>query len=176
MTADELWALPGNGCRRELLDGELVEMPPAGAEHGYVEGNVYYQLQTYVQPLELGRVLVGEPGVILRRGPDRVRAPDVCFIARERIPAEGLPKTFLEFVPDLIVEVVSPGDTAAEVQQKIEEWLQAGARLVWAVYPNTRSVVAYRGLDDIRVYAEGDTLNGVPVLPGFTCPVASLFK
>ncbi len=91
------------------------------------------------------------------------------------MPAQGLPRGYLEVVPDLIVEVISPGDSAAEVQEKIEEWLRAGARLVWAVYPDTRSVVAYQSLAAVRVYTEADILDGEPVLPGFTCPVARLF-
>lgn len=176
MTAEELLKLPDDGRRYELLDGELVEMAPAGWEHGRVAARAAHRLLGHVEAQQLGEVVSGDPGIILRRNPDRVRAPDVCFVARDRLPREGVLKGYVDIVPDLVVEVISPNDTAAEVQQKIEEWLSAGARLVWAMYPDTRSVVAYRGLADVRVYTESDTLDAAPVLPDFTCPVASLFS
>src|SRR5207253_529773 len=124
---------------------------------------------------KLGLFLVGDPGVVLGRDPDRVRAPDACFIAAERALEARRPTGFLQSIPDFVVEVVSPGDTAAEIQEKVEEWLRAGVRLVWAMYPNTRSVFAFRGLDSARVYVESDTIDGAPVLPDFTCRVADLF-
>ncbi|MBI4498633.1 MAG: Uma2 family endonuclease [Chloroflexi bacterium] len=175
LTAEDLLRLPEDECRYELLDGELVTMAPTGAEHGRIAARVAYRLLMHVEAHNGGAVLTNDPGIILRRNPDRVRAPDVCFIARERIPAGGLPQGYLETVPDLIVEVVSPNDTAVDVQQKVEEWLQAGARLVWVVYPGTRSVVVYQSLTQVRVYKEGDTLDGAPVWSDFACPVASLF-
>ena len=82
----------------------------------------------------------------------------------------------LDLIPDFVVEVVSPSDSAADVQQKTEEWLQAGVRLVWALYPKTRSVVASRSLEAIRVYVENETIDAEPVLPGFACRVADLFS
>jgi len=85
-----------------------------------------------------------------------------------------LPEGFIEVVPDLIVEIVSPSDRAGAVQQKTDEWLRAGARLVWTVYPETRTVVAQTS-DATQAYREGDTLTGEPVLPGFAAPVAALF-
>jgi Uma2 family endonuclease len=175
LTAEDLLALPDDGLRHELLDGELVDVAPPGGEHGSVQMNIGVVLIAHVKPRGLG-VVLGEVGVILRRDPDRVRAPDVCFIARDRLPQGRVPKGYLELVPDLVVEVVSPSDRAEEVQQKIEEWLRAGARLVWVVYPATRSVAAYRGGAEAHLYAEPGTLDGAPVLPDFACPVAELFE
>ena len=175
LTAEDLFKLPDDGYRYELLDGELVKMAPPGGEHGLVLFDVTLPLGNYVTAHDLGAVLVGGPGIVLRRNPDRVRAPDLCFIARDRIPAGGLPRGYLEVIPDLVVEVISPGDRAAEVQEKVEEWLTAGVRLVWALYPRTRSVAAYQSLTVVRVYTESDVLDGAPVLPGFSWPVASLF-
>ena len=176
LTAEDLLKLPDDGRFYELLDGELVEMSPPGGAHGKVTLMVGYHLLAHVKANELGEVLAGDPGIILRRNPDRVRAPDVCFIARERLPAGGIPAGYLEVVPDFIVEVVSPGDRAAEVQEKAEEWLRAGARLVWVLYPKTRSILAYQGLASARVYADADTITGAPVLPDFSIGVAELFS
>lgn len=175
LSAEDLFTLPDDGVRRELLDGELVEMSPTGPGHARVMVRVAHHLLVDVEPHNLGEVFAGDLGVILRRHPDRVRAPDVCFFARERIPSGGFPEGYVEIVPDLIVEIVSPNDKAAEVQEKIQEWLHAGARLVWAIYPGTRQVMAYQGRGAVRVYEETDTLDGGPVLPDFSCPLAKLF-
>src|SRR5487761_1855071 len=146
-TAEDLLKLPDDGKLYELLDGELVEMSPPGGTLGKAMAKISQLLLNHVEGPGLGEVLCGDPGIILLRYPDRVRAPDVCFIARERVPAGGISAKYLEVVPDFVIEIVSPDDRASEVQEKIEEWLRAGARLVWAVYPQTRSVVAYRGLE-----------------------------
>lgn len=176
LTAEQLFDLPDNGCRYELLDGELVEMTPPGGEHSGAEAQVIRFLLNCIDEEGLPYVVGGEVGVILRRDPDRVRAPDVYAIARDRLPGGRLPATYLEVVPDLIVEVVSPNDRASEVQDKVEEWLRAGARLVWVMYPRSRTVIAYRGLSDVRVYREEDLLDAEPVLPGFACLVGRLFN
>ena len=73
------------------------------------------------------------------------------------------------------MEVVPPGDTASDVQQKTAEWLAAGVRLVWNIYPELQQVVAFRSLSDVRTFALDDTLDAEPVLLGFACPVAALF-
>ena len=130
LTVEDLLRLPVDHRHYELLDGELVEMSPTGGTHGRVIVKLVTLLSTHVEAHDLGEVLAGDPGIILRRHPDRVRAPDVCLIARERVPAGGPPSGYLEIIPDLVVEIVSPNDRAADVQAKIEEWLQAGARLV----------------------------------------------
>jgi Uma2 family endonuclease len=176
MTAEELAALPsGDGRRYELLDGVLVEMAPNGYEHDVIRGLVGYPFFEYVNRNKLGDVLLGDTGYILRRSPDRVRAPDISIVLRERLPGGRRPKSFTTIVPDLLVEVVSPGDTAAEVEQKTLEWLAAGVRLVINVYPETRSVMAYRSPTDVHRYTDADTLDAAPVLPDFSHPVAQFF-
>lgn len=174
MTAEEFWNYPSSRwC--ELIDGVPIEMCPAGFEATTIAGTIAWLVSSHARPLDLGYVLT-DPGVILRRNPDAVRAPDVAFIRAGRIPPEGMPKAFSDIVPDLIVEVVSPGDTAAEVQAKVREWLEAGARLVWVVYPNDRTVNVIRSLQDREVLAATDTLDGGDVLPGFACSVAEMFR
>jgi Uma2 family endonuclease len=176
LMAEDLLNLPDDGCFYELLDGVLVEIPPPGATHGNVSGNVCFVIKSYVKQPELGYVLSNDPGVILHRDPDRVRAPDVCFIARERVSSDSLPDGYLEFVPDLIIEVISPSDRAGDVQAKIDEWLAAGAHLAWAVYPSARRVVVFTSDGAARVYGVSDTLTGAPVLLDFSVAVADLFS
>ncbi|MCX6024070.1 MAG: Uma2 family endonuclease [Chloroflexi bacterium] len=175
MTTEEFMALPDDGRRRELLDGEVVELAPVNGDHAQVEALVAHYLLLDVLPSARGVVWTGDPAFIVRHNPDRTRCPDVCLFVAGRIPSREERQHALRVIPDLIVEVISPGDTAAEVQQKTGEWLAAGARLVWNVYPMLQQVVAYRSLSDVRTYAAEDTLDAEPVLPGFACPVAKLF-
>jgi Uma2 family endonuclease len=127
-----------------------------------------------VEPRKLGRVYV-EVGFILRRNPDTVRGPDVAFVRADRIPPQGEPRGFWEIAPDLAVEVISPTNTPSEVQAKIREWIEAGTREVWVVYPETRAVHRVRSLLERQELSEADTLDGGNLIPGFTCSVGELF-
>jgi len=174
LTAEDLLELPYDGRRYELLDGELKELPLIGFKAATAQSRITRLLGDHVEERDLGEVASGDPGIILRRNPDRVRGPDVAFFSKDRVPAVE-PDTFVDVVPDFLVEVISPNDKAFEVQDKIEEWLRAGVRLVWAVYPSTRSVVAYRSPSDIRLYGASDTITGEPALPEFACEVWRFF-
>jgi Uma2 family endonuclease len=151
-------------------------MPPTGGEHGDVALNVGFLLKGYIKAHDLGIVCAAETGFILKRNPDIVRAPDASFVAKERIPAEGIPRGYWPFAPDLAVEVVSPHDRFEEVQEKVAQYLAAGTRLVWVVLPKTRTVLVSRSLREVRSLGLGDELNGEDVIPGFTCQVAECFS
>jgi Uma2 family endonuclease len=176
MTADELMRLPDRGVRYELIAGELQEMPPAGGEHGFVGGRTSRRLGAFLDqhPDVGGELFISEPGFRLARNPDTVRAPDLAYIAAERLLQARVPG-YVDLAPDLVVEVVSPNDTASEIQTKVDEWLQAGSRLVWVLYPSTRSVLTYQPDGAARVLHAEDTLTGESVLPGFACRVGELF-
>ena len=175
MTADDLLKLPRNGHRYELVKGVLKEMSPAAPKHGRIANLIAFLLTQHVRQHNLGVVYAAETGFKLRQNPDTVRAADAAFIAKERIPKKGEPEGFWAIAPDLAVEVISPSDSADRIQNKITDWLEAGVRLLWIVYPGTQSVTEYRSLDEIRVYTTAETLNGHDVLPGFTCPVSEIF-
>lgn len=106
---------------------------------------------------------------MISRNPDTVRAPDVSFMSRERVPSDGPPEGYWELAPDLAVEVVSPNDTATEIQSKVQMWLDSGVRLVWVVYPDTRSIMTYKSLKEISAFTARDTLSEGSVVPGFKC-------
>ena len=175
-TAEELRHLPATGRRLELVKGRVYEMPPPGARHGSVAMRIGSLLNTYVLGNLLGRAFAAETGFILRRDPDTVRAPDASFVAEDRLPDGELPIGYLELAPDLAVEVVSPSDTAREIQEKVSDWLRAGTRLVWVIYPATRSATVYRSLDDTEELSEGSNLEGDDVIPGFACNLSELFS
>lgn len=176
MTAEELFQLPDDDYKYELVEGEVIRMPPSGGEHGYFAINVGYLLKNHNKAHDLGVVCGAETGFILKRNPDTVRAPDASFVAKERIPAGGIPRTYWPFAPDLAVEVVSPNDRFDEVQDKVAEYFAAGTRLVWVVLPKTRTVLVYRSLHDVRSLGANDELSGEDVIPGFICRVAELFS
>ena len=150
-------------------------MAPAGARHGNVAIQIGILLGTYVRQNRLGEAFAAETGFVLRRNPDTVRAPDFAFVSNDRLPPGDMPTGFLELAPDLAVEVVSPGDTASEVREKVLGWLFAGSRLVWAVDPGERTLTTYRSIEDVRTIRGSDILDGGDVLPGFSCTVEELF-
>ncbi len=176
LTAEELWAMPeAPGKRYELVRGELVEVPPAGALHGLIAGLIYRLLAAFDEQ-GLGYAFPDGVGYIIRRDPDVVRIPDASFVSRGRIPAGGVPKGFWPFAPDLAVEIVSPGDTATELRAKVREYLDAGTRLVWVAWPDERAVTVYGPAGEVRELGPDDALDGADVLPGFRVRVAELFR
>jgi Uma2 family endonuclease len=175
MTAEDLLKLPDDGFRYELVKGELRRMPPAGHEHGDIAMNIGAPLHQHVKKNKLGKVYAAETGFVLETGPDTMRAPDAAFVRRERVEQINRTKGYFPGVPDLAVEVVSPGDTVSEVEGKVEEWLKFGVRLVWIVSPKLRTITAYRSLTDVATLTEKDTLDGGDIVPGFQIPVAEIF-
>ena len=175
VTADELFARRRDGFRYELVKGELRKMSPAGSEHGAIIVNVTVLLGQHVKAHKLGVCFGAETGFKIASDPDTVRAPDVAFVSRERIPESGITKKFWPGAPDLAVEVLSPGDTLEEVEEKVEDWLAAGTRAVWVVSPKRRSVTVYRSMTDVTRLSEADELDGGDVVHGFRCKVSEFF-
>jgi Uma2 family endonuclease len=173
MTAEELLDLPDDHMRHELVEGELRTMSPAGAEHGRVALHVGARIFDHVEQHGLGVAYAAETGFILRRRPDTVRAPDVAFVAADRLRGDG--RGFPELAPDLVVEVVSPSDRASEVAEKAAMWLDAGVRLVWVVDQQARLAAVHHPGGLVTVLREDAALDGEDVLPGLRLPLASLF-
>ncbi len=172
-TAEQLFEAPDLG-QCELVRGELIMVAPPGYAHGSIEARIARALANFVEANGLGDVLAGEPGFVIARDPDTVRAPDVAFVRAERVPT-GEKSRFFDGAPDLAVEVLSPSDRASEVNAKVRDWLDAGCRMVWVVDPATKTVSVYRSRTQIEVLTASDTLGGGDVLPGFSLPVASIF-
>ena len=176
MTAEDLFRLPDDNCRHELVGGELQRMAAAGFRHGgVVTMNVAGPLSQHVKAHGLGVVCGAETGFVLERDPDTVPAPDVAFVRRERIPASGLPPTFWDGPPDLAVEVTSPGDTRREVADEVASWLAADTRLVWVVDPKRVVVEIHEPDGASRRLERPDVLKGQQLFPGFRLPVADIF-
>jgi Uma2 family endonuclease len=175
MTADDLWRLPDDGQRHELVAGELRTMAPTGGQHGRLISILTASLFNHVSAQHLGAVFSGDTGFVLARAPDTVRAPDVAYVRRERLIEVGDETSFWPGAPDLAIEVISPSDLFTEVEEKVADWLQSGARMVLAVNPRRRTVAVHRPHRDVRQMTIDDTLDGEDVVPGWTLPLRQLF-
>ena len=172
-TAEQLLHAPDLG-RCELVRGALVMMTPAGFEHGRV-GNLLAALLTdFVRRRGLGVVTGPDTGFLLERNPDTVRAPDVAFVEKSRLPAKKI-TSFFPGAPDLAVEVLSPDDRASEVLAKVQAYLAAGCKVVWVVDPETQIVSAHDSAGRVVKWTGTAAISGEPLLPGFELPLADLF-
>jgi Uma2 family endonuclease len=180
ITADELLVMPrrdehGNQCRFELVRGELRTMSLAKPLHGIICARVNSKLTGFVEEHDLGETFGAETGFLLERDPDTVLGPDAAFVSHERLAdAEDFEKYF-PFAPDLAVEVLSPGNTVREMNEKVAMYFAAGARAVWVFNPKKKTAAMYNSPSDVRVLSEHDTLEGGEVLPGFKLELSKLF-
>lgn len=174
-TAADLLAIPDDGQRYELVDGEVRAMSPAGNKHGKIAAALLCAIGPHVRENQLGAVYAAETGFLIQQDPDTVRAPDVAFIARARIDEVGPVEGFWPGAPDIVAEVVSPNDRFSDTEQKALHWLKAGSKVVWVVDPAQTHVTEYRGLADIRVLGSEETLSAPQILPGWEVKIAELF-
>lgn len=176
-TIADLYALAGDDHRYELVGGELQMMSPASPKQGRYTALITAALVDHVESAGLGDVYVAEPGFALQPDPKgTVRAPDVAFVSKERIPPDEEAQGFWALAPDLAVEIISPSESAYSVETKVAEYLRAGVRLVWLVYPETQVVVECAASRTMRRFEVSDALEGRDVIPGFTMPLARLFR
>lgn len=174
MTAEELLRLRLPDKRTELVRGRLVVRDPGGARHGAVAMEIGYRIAAHVKAHDLGRVYAAETGFKIESDPDTVRAPDVAFIAKDRVPGAE-PTGYPSWAPDLAVEVLAHDDHPAETLDKVAQWLKAGVPLVWVVDSERRTARVYRADGSESFLNAGDALDGEDVLPGFHCPLAGLW-
>lgn len=158
--------------RSELVRGVLVREPRPGAYHGRTQVRLGRLLDAYAEKHEAGLVLT-DVGIVLSRDPPTVRGPDIAFYSSDRTP-DPLPRGFLEVAPDLAVEILSPSNRAGEIQEKVGEYLDAGARMVWVLDPASGTATVYRSRDEIRMLTADDELDGEDVLPGFRASLADI--
>lgn len=150
-------------------------MSPAGWRHGRIVHRLEVLLGRYIEENKLGEAFGAETGFLISRDPDTVRAPDIAFIAQDNLPTKEPAEAYWPGAPDLVVEVLSPNDKTGEIDEKIQAWLAAGAKLVWVVDPQLQSVSIHRSAIVVAVKTGNDMLDGGDVVPGFNCPVAEIF-
>lgn len=171
---EELLTLP-DGDVYELIGGELVERK-MGAKSSYIAGQTYHRMEDFCRSNSLGWVFPeGTSFQCFPDDPRKVRRADASHIRFGRLPGEQPPEGHIRIAPDLAVEVVSPNDLAYDVDGKVEDYLEAGVRLVWVVNPATRTVRVHRPDGPGATLRADDELTGDDVLPGFRRPVRDLF-
>ncbi len=165
---------PENADRRtELVDGEVIDVPPAGEIHCHVIWLVVRLLNRYIDARGQGSLLLNDSGFVVSRNPGTVRGIDVLFFAES--PTAPLQKLYTARKPTLCVEVVSPSDRPGQLQKRVTQYLKAGVPLVWVVYPEIEAVVVHRPDAVAEVFPTDAELVAEPELPGFACRVSALF-
>ena len=174
ITAEELLQR-GNDQRGELVRGEFIPMNWENGTHGRLTLRIARIVMDNVTKHDSGESFGAGTGFITTRNPDTVRAPDFAFIAKERLPLISDLDEFISIAPDLAVEVVSPNDRWTRIEEKVQEYLRAGVRLIWVIDPTTKTIHVYQGFSDVTLLTVADQLGGGEVLSGFAAPVARIF-
>ncbi len=180
MTADEFFDSPfARGF--ELVKGKVVPKGgnidfdmPTGALHGAVTEELASRMSWFVKKHKAGRIFAAETEFILNKG--TVRGIDVAFVGNEKLKEHGIPEKYFPVAPDIAVEVISPGNTFDEIQDKIIEYIASGATLVWIIYPKQKMVQIHKKSNVIQVLREKDELSGEDVLPDFKLKLEEIFN
>ena len=172
MTADQLAAVDIPGKTTELIRGQLIVRELPGTYHGHVAARLLYLLGAHVYPARLGALYAQDTGFKLRSNPDTVRAPDAAFIAADRVVHRW--RGYAAIAPDLVAEIVSPGDRVGELLAKVADWLDAGVRVVWVIDPERNEGQIYRPNGSVAVVGVTEELTAEEVLTGLRLALAEL--
>ena len=173
LTLEEFDQLPViEGVRYELDEGELATVTEPMPRHNLIRDRISRALGNFVEEHKLGTVFA-ETGYQL--SPETVRIPDVSFVPAERMREIDLDRR-IPGAPALVVEVVSPTDLAQDLAHKVDQYLAAGVRVVWVVYPGTHEVHVFREGGAAAVMGPANVLEAPDLLPGFSVPVAQLLE
>jgi Uma2 family endonuclease len=171
LTFEEFENLPDAPGKRELLDGELIELPPPKLLHTLVQHNIAEVLRQYA--VGRGLLVFIEAGFRMGARHSVWLQPDVSVVWREQ-KERADPNGYLENSPLIAVEVISPANTAETVERKLAKYFENGAGEVWVAYPKTRRIWRHEGLQ-AQAVVEHDIFTS-PLLPGFEMDLAAIFQ
>ncbi len=173
----ELQALPEDGYLHEVVDGDLVMSPKNDSYHGDICADLLTALRTFAEAHRLGAVWDSSTGFwMLTRN---CRTPDVSLLTKERLIRMGFRRSTRKFfpgAPDLAVEILSPNNPRAEIEERLKDFFPSGTQIAWVINPDAECVEVCHGLDKRRLLSVGADLDGEQMLPGFRHPIADLFK
>jgi Uma2 family endonuclease len=175
LTAEEYAKLPEEGVPTELVRGRIVERNRPHTSHGFYVNRIAYLITQFVEARDLGRVVVGDAGLVTQRNPDTVRGPDVAYYSYQRIPRGPLPDEYWPASPELVFEVRSQGDRWKDIVVKVGEYLSAEVLTVVVIDPVSRRVHVYSADNETTILAMTDTLAFPDILAGFAVVVRQLF-
>jgi Uma2 family endonuclease len=164
----------GDDGRHELVSGELRSRVSPNFAHFKLTGRLDRWVGGFVDEHGLG-VFGPELSILFTTDPDTVLIPDLAFVRADRVPPEDQQTGLARLVPDLVIEVLSPDNTAQEMDEKVQIYLEAGVRLVWIVNPKRRSVTVFAADGTVRSVLPSGMLDGNDVLPGFALAIDRLF-
>jgi Uma2 family endonuclease len=165
----------GSDAPFELIQGELARLSPSTPKSNLVLGNIYSELRQFVRSRKLGYVFVAEAGFRVESNPDTVVAPDVAFVALDRMPTPIPERGFPPVIPDLIVEVISPTDEPGDIKRKQAIYERVGVPLVWWIDPAKEAAKVYSLGMAPREFDRSAILDGGSALPGFTLALTEAF-
>ena len=171
----EFLAMPDSGDRTELINGEIVAKMSPKYKHASVQGRLYRFLDDWCVREQCGRVCPEWAVVLKRKGVDWVPVPDLTYVSYERLSAdweEDLPSPVL---PELVIEIISPGQSFGEMTSKATDYLIAGVDRVWIVDNQAQSVTVFGGSDFPQTFWINDTISDV-LLPGLVIAVTDIFN
>lgn len=171
-TEEELQALPDNGFNYELVNGELKMSPKNNFRHGDICAELSMRLRYHARKNHLGRVFDSNTGFWMNNR--NCRAPDISFVSKARISGQN-PNKFFQGGPDLAVEVLSPSNTRAEMEQRLRDYFESGTQITWIIDPETESAEGCYSITDRRLLGPGGEIEGEFLLPGFRCKLNELF-
>lgn len=168
----ELW---GENESYEIVNDVRVENPPMGAREIRIANRLKRFVDLFDPEERFGTAEI-EVRFVLRESPRLERQPDFSYVTFARCPLDRpMPEGSWNIVPDWVVEVISPGNAAADLVERVQQYFDAGVRLIWVVYPTARQIHIHMSPSSIRVARFEETIDGGPVLPGFQLPLKSLF-
>jgi Uma2 family endonuclease len=162
LTLEDFARLPADGARHEINAGELIALPPAKSLHSRIARSIFMAIQAVLDTHGLYEAFA-EAGYVLSHDPLTIRQPDVSVLSKERIRSTGADNYF-EGAPDLAVEIVSPSDSAEDLQIKVTQYLQCGAKQVWVLYPKTQNIHVFATGAALIILGQDETLEGGDLL------------
>jgi Uma2 family endonuclease len=150
-------------------------MSPPGARHGNLQVRIGAALWTQGEAKGHGTAYT-EVGIVLERNPDHVLGPDAAFVRLSSLPARVSSEGYLDTIPEIVVEIRSKNDSAAEIAEKVNDYLQAGVRVVWVADPAAETTTEYRPNSQARTLRRNESLQCPDIIPGFELPLADLFR
>ena len=177
LTAAWLAETPDDMFQRELDEGDLILMAPAGGEHGLVEVELTGLLFVEVKRRKLGVLFSSDTGFLLQRNPDTVRCPDLAFVRKQRLPLSYAKEGgYVLGAPDLAVEIQSPSQSPADVEKKVRQYFAAGTHTVWVVHLRRREARIFRSSGAVEQIDKEGFLEAPEILPGIRIALRSIFE
>lgn len=176
-TEAELQALPKDGCNHEVVNGALVMSPKNNLQHEQICLRLIVALENFNRIHRLGAVFGSSMGFWMSNR--NCHAPDISFIPKDRLLRLGFTpatKTFFPGAPDLAVEVLSPNNTRAEIDERLRDFFSSGTQIAWIIHPDDQFVEICHSPVQRQLLGVGASLSGEDLLPGFSFPIAGLFK